>query len=97
MSFLVCKLIRRKKKQGKRRKTSQRTRAPEGCNQKRRHRINCKYISLQLDVYESTGSMISNVSQFQMDELEISRCLAEKTLRENNGNIVDALKKLVEV
>ncbi|CAO1420825.1 unnamed protein product [Diamesa hyperborea] len=32
-----------------------------------------------------------------MDELEISRCLAEKTLRENNGNIVDALKKLVEV
>lgn len=52
---------------------------------------------MELDVYDSTGSMISNVSQFQMDELEISRCLAEKTLRENNGNIVDALKKLVEV
>lgn len=54
--------------------------------------VQCTYSAWLLEI--RINKLKENLSSFQMREMEISRILAEQTLREHRGDVVEALVTL---
>lgn len=74
----------------------QRKRTSQSNNKKGRCGAHCKYTKVYfhsrfINVYILTWNSMIMTSSWQMGEMEISRAVAERSLREHMGNVVEAL------